>query len=154
MADNDEYVVNGLIFPPLLIDLIRAGKWKHPGDERLREIIPFLDDPVDFLSIEQMRRESRGSYLGDDAKNDFMREARGAKCDFPVELPWLDKDKSFFIAVNREIGADVAIALDYRSSTHDPRVLASDWRGRDGQYWREVTSTFSAFVDLLGIKPD
>ncbi len=40
----------------------------------------------------------------------------------------------FLIAVNRESGADVAIALDYRTSMTDPRVVASDWQGQEGTH--------------------
>jgi hypothetical protein len=43
-----------------------------------------------------------------------------------LELPWLDVDKAFFIAVAQYAGDDTAVALDYRTSAFDPRVVASD----------------------------
>jgi hypothetical protein len=57
----DEYEVNGLQLPNLFIGFLREGLWRHPGDETLRRLIPFLREPVDFLTvIEAMRRESTG----------------------------------------------------------------------------------------------
>jgi hypothetical protein len=34
----------------------------------------------------------------------------------PSDLPWLDIEQAFNIAVNRRPGDDVAIALDYRTT--------------------------------------
>jgi hypothetical protein len=42
--------VNGLPLPELLVVLIRDPHWVHPGEARLREVIPFLVDSVDFLT--------------------------------------------------------------------------------------------------------
>jgi hypothetical protein len=38
--------VNGLLLPELLVVLIRDGHWVHPGEARLREVIPFLVAPT------------------------------------------------------------------------------------------------------------
>ena len=55
--------VNGLPLPELLVALIRDGHWVHLGDARLREVIPFLVDPVDFLCTpEAMASESTGTW--------------------------------------------------------------------------------------------
>jgi hypothetical protein len=148
---NDEFVVNGLPLPPLLVELMKHGKWQHPSDKVLREIIPFLLDPVDFLKVEYMCLESSGFLADDEFSSKWNHEVRGSQSTEPVELPWLDVDKAVTIAVNREIGADVGIALDYRTNMEDPRVVASEWRG-GGHYWREVTPTFSEFVARIGIK--
>ncbi len=52
-------VANGLPMPEHLVALIREGRWVHPGEARLREVIPFLVDPVDFLRTpEAMARET------------------------------------------------------------------------------------------------
>jgi hypothetical protein len=54
--------------------------------------------------------------------------------------------------VNRHLGDDVAVALDFRTSSADPRVVASDWSDADACcQWREVSSTFSGFVASLGL---
>jgi hypothetical protein len=62
----------------------------------------------------------------------------------PDDLPWLDVEQAFNIAVNRRLGDDVAIALDHRTDPSDPRVVGSDaWTSQhqtgQAQYaWREV----------------
>jgi hypothetical protein len=80
--------------------------------------------------------------------NDFTSTAGGGTISRP--LPWLDADLALFIAVNREIGADLGIALDYRTSSDDPRVVASDRRTGDHTcHWKEAFPTFSASVAAL-----
>jgi hypothetical protein len=138
--------------PELLVALIRQGRWVHPGDARLRELIPFLIDPVDFLvSSEAMARESSGHLADDPRLSTVFHLIRGGRAAEPVELPWLDADRAFFVAVNRWPGDDVGIALDYRTGADDPRVVAGDWGSGQGCVWREVAPTFSEFVRLLGL---
>jgi hypothetical protein len=144
--------VNGLPVPELLSVLIRKGQWVHPGDARLLEVIPFLVDPVVFLSTpKDMVGESSG-FLADDPSFSLVHHmARGSRATEPIELPWLDVERSFFVAVNRWPGDDTGIALDYRTDMLDPRVVAGDWGSGTGCVWREVSPTFSAFVRLLGV---
>jgi hypothetical protein len=93
-----------------------------------------------------MRFESQGQCVG----LPHFREYRSSESE-PRPLPWLDDDFALFIAINREAGADIGIALDYRTSPVDPRVVTSDWWSIDPTtcYWQEVTSTFSEFVRRL-----
>ena len=134
--------------PPLLGDLIVSGRWRQPPDTVIFAAVPFLREPVNFLlSQAHMRFESRGQCVG----LPHFREYRSSESE-PKPLPWLDDDLALFIAVNRQAGADIGIALDYRTSAIDPRVVASDWWSSDPTcHWREVTSTFSAFVTTLGL---
>lgn len=144
--------IKGLPLPALLLRLLESGGWRHPGDVVLGREIPFLQEPVDFLtSIEAMRRES-GTQLADDPTYAFFHLVRGSTRPAPVELPWLDVELSIFVAVNRELGADIGIALDYRTSRGDPRVVVSDWWSVPHQCcWREAAPTFSAFVMQIGL---
>jgi hypothetical protein len=146
--------IKGLPLPPLLLQLLNANAWKHPGDAVLAEKIPFLREPVDFLvSIERMRRESSTSLAEEPKTAAFFRMAFGSKQSAPVELPWLDVELSIFVAVNRELGADLAIALDYRTSREDPRVVASDfWSAPGVCLWQVAAPTFSDFVAQLGLR--
>jgi len=144
--------VNGWPLPELLIALIRDGHWVHPGDARLRELIPFMVDPVVFLSTpERMAFESVGRLADDPQLSALFQIARGCRVAEPVELPWLDADRSLFVAVCRWPGDDVGIALDYRTDALDPRVVVSDWGSGQACMWREVAPTFSGFVRLLGL---
>jgi hypothetical protein len=145
-------MVNGLPMPELLVGLIRQGRWVHPGDAQLRELIPFLLDPVDFLTSPKVMAWESSGHLADNPEDSAVfHTVRGSRVAEPVELPWLDADLSFFVAVNRQPGDDVAIALDYRTSMADPRVVASDWGTGQTHVWREVAPTFSGFVRLLGL---
>lgn len=146
-------LIKGLPLPPLLLALLERGAWRHPGDVFLGQVVPFLQEPVDFLlSVEEMELESRMQLAEDPGCSALFREVRGSAQAAPVMLPWLDADLAVIVAVNREPGADLAIALDYRTSVADPRVVASDWWSeRNRCLWREAAPSFSAFVELLGL---
>ncbi|MEV4253884.1 hypothetical protein AB0J52_12045 [Spirillospora sp. NPDC049652] len=146
--------IHGLVLPSLLVELLETGRWRHPGDGLLREIMPWFEDPLDFLAdYEAMRRSSRSMLAlltANEATAKAFRLRRGRTATGPVELPWLDADLAVLIAINRHAGDDVAIALDYRTSTSDPRVVASDIFTDPRQYaWRTVAPTFSAFAASL-----
>ena len=156
MQDRGEPVrVRGLVVPPLLRDLIRDGRWRHPGEAALDRAMPWFKDPLHFLdSVQAMERESNSlDFLTEDETSArLFRQARGTGQVSRVDLPWLDVDKAFLVAVNKHPGDDVAIALDYRTDSMDPRVVASDFWTEPGTCsWREVTSTFSALVGEFGL---
>jgi hypothetical protein len=151
---SDEFIINGLPLPPLLISLIQQGKWKHPGEDVLYTVIPFLKDRMDFMTPEQRRFETEGQLEIVDLpiQVPHMRQARGSKASKPLELPWLDVEKMIFLAIGQYRGDEEAIALDYRTSMTDPRVIATEYREREGFFWREVTPTFTEFVEQIGFK--
>jgi hypothetical protein len=149
-----KYEVRGLPLPPLLIALLEQKRWRHPGDELLQSLIPYLREPVDFLlSLEKIDFESdKLSWCDDHKLSQLFHITCGSRFSTPIHLPWLDIEKAFFIAVNRVPGDDIAIALDYRTDVYDPRVVASDLWSIPGRYvWQEVTPTFSQFVARLGL---
>jgi len=150
----EHYVVNGLQLPPLLIELLRQGRWQHPGDSAIREVIPFLRESVTFLkTVDAMRFQSNGLLFLADLPGiaSVFHEARGSKSAEPVCLPWLDVEMAVFVAVNQIPGDDLGIALDYRTGATAPRVVANDWGDGTGCVWREVAPSFSEFVRLLGL---
>jgi hypothetical protein len=144
--------------PPLLARLLDDGRWQHPGDAVLRRVAPFIVDPLDFLtSVEEIARESK-SVAHPEYVCEIYRERQGSQQVEPVELPWRDLDRSILVAVNRSIGADVAIALDFRTNAEDPRVIGTYWSDvgwRSGWIeesgWMEITPTFSQFLGEIGI---
>ncbi|MFI1584400.1 hypothetical protein [Embleya sp. NPDC020630] len=118
------------------------------------EVIPWFEDPLVFVSNpEQMEFESRSmDMFADDPRCAFFREARGSTATEPLELPWLDVEQAVLVAVNRNPGDDVALALDYRTEPADPRVVGSDfWTDPGLCRWRVVAPTFSAFAARLGL---
>ncbi len=138
--------------PGLLTELMKAGRWKQPADEAVKNAIPFLREPMRFLlDVDDMVQESTGFLADSPEMSELFHVYRGSK-GTERQLPWLDVDKALFIAVNRIEGADLGIVLDYRTSLEDPRVVASDWQsGNNTHHWKEVESRFSDFVRKLGI---
>jgi hypothetical protein len=149
--------VNGLELPAQLLELLSTGRWEHPGDQVLRDLMPWFESPLDFLtSIDWMRRESRSltQFADDPSLAQLFRETRGSNAIGPVNLPWIDVEQAVLIAVNRLPGDDVAMALDYRTDPANPRVVASDfWTNPRQCSWRVVTPTFSQLVQKLGLRP-
>ncbi|MGC5288182.1 hypothetical protein [Micromonospora sp. DT231] len=149
---NDRWQINGLPLPDPLIDLIESGRWRHPGDEVLRQLIPWLDDPLDFMTtIDELRLHNRLiAELGTDTL-EFFQIGRGSAAR-PIVMPWLDLDQAVFIAECRYAGDDIAVALDYRTNPADPRVLATALPAARHCSWRQVTPTFTQFVDALRLR--
>jgi hypothetical protein len=147
--------VRGLVLPGLLVQLLADGRWRHPGEEKLYEVMPWFEDPLIFLkNADHMASESRSldMFAADERSSELFRNVRGSDAVGPVELPWLDVELAVLIAVNKMPGDDVAIALDYRTDQADPRVVASDfWTDPSQCAWRTVSPTFSAFTSALGL---
>ncbi|WP_199848199.1 hypothetical protein [Streptomyces dysideae] len=100
--------------PARLTALLDAGQWRHPGDAELARLIPWFEDPLDFLThTEGMRRGSRAldMFADDPRSSELFRTVRGSGRRAPVELPWLDVEQAVLVAVNRMPGDDVALAL-------------------------------------------
>jgi hypothetical protein len=147
-------LVNGLPVPALLLRLIEEGRWTHPGDTMLRRAIPFLSDPMDWMSLDWMRSESSGHLADDPRMAELFHEYRGSRTTEKLDLPWRDVERSFLILVCRYAGDDTAVALDFRTSMTDPRVIATYFINEPtsgGVWWREAAPTFSELVRLLGL---
>ncbi|TQJ22477.1 hypothetical protein FBZ33_2730 [Micromonospora sp. A202] len=148
---NNDWQVNGLPLPGPLIRLLNSGRWRHPGDRALRQLIPWLDDPLDFMTtIDELCLHNRLIAQLDAGTMQFFQIRRGGAGQ-PIAMPWLDLDQAVFIAECRYAGDDIAVALDYRTSPIDPRVLATDTATLAQQHlsWRQVTPTLSQFIDAL-----
>jgi hypothetical protein len=141
--------VRGLPVPEQLTQMLSDGRWKHPGDEALHRVMPFMSDPLTFPdSLETMIRESR---LGIANGGEPLMIHRGSQFVGISELPWLDIERGFFVAFNKIPGDDVAVALDYRLDFSLPRVVASEYSDAGGYRWRVVANTFSDLVDELAL---
>lgn len=143
--------VRTLRLPQLLETMLEMGRWVHPGDDLMRAKVSFIRDPLEFQQRHEWMIQASAPLLGrglDESK--MFSEYRGSK--FPErDLPWLDVEKRLNIIVSREIGDDTCIALDYRTGLHAPRVVGCDWIN-GGCVYREISPSFEAFVDLLGLQ--
>ncbi len=147
--------IRGMRFPPAFVELWSAGKWQQPDEVLIQSLIPWLQGPIEFIEVMRwMVMENSASLVDSPHFARGFREYRGSISPDKTDLPWLDVEKSLFIAVNRIPGDDLAIALDFRSSTENPRVVASYWCDEPGDYhveWRLVTETFSEFLTRLNM---
>jgi hypothetical protein len=146
-------VIRGrLPLPPLLKQLLAAGRWKHPGEDALRRIVPFIQDPLCFLTSHRSMLFESGPLMGpNETENALFCEYRGSA--MPArDLPWIDVEQTLFVIVNERPGDDVGIALDFRTGKANPRVVAGDWHSKDdgGLIYREVAPTFPDFAWSLG----
>ncbi len=59
-----------LPLPQLLVSIMDAGTWTHPGSDKLREVAPYIQDPLSVLpSLDSMLFNS-GPLMGStDAEN-------------------------------------------------------------------------------------
>jgi hypothetical protein len=131
----------------------------------MRRVLPWFEFPLDFLlTTELMERESASldREADDERGSRIFHVYRGSVTGGPVWGPWLDAELAFFIAINRDLGDDVAIALDYRNKPghppvkpETPAVVASDlWTYPGGGYlWRPVAPSFEDFAAMLEIPP-
>lgn len=142
--------VNELPIPMLLKELLSSGKWKHPGNKILKSVVPFFKEEVVFLeTVEQMEGESHN--LCEDL--DWFFEKDSDKDERANSLPYRDLKKSFLIAVCKSPGDDIAIALDFRTSLENPRVIGNNWHSKiKGCPWEEISPTFEEFVNRIKIK--
>lgn len=115
--------------------------------------MPWFEDPLMFMAdLHDMRFQNNAlDHIADDRSiSDLFRMARSSRSIHPIGLPWLDVDQAVLIAVNEHAGDDVALALDYRTDSADPRVVAADiWTDPSRYSWRVVTSTFTDLVRAL-----
>ena len=140
-----------LPLPSFLVQLIETGRWKHPGDEVLRVKVPFVRDPLVFLESKESMLLNSGPLMGkSDSENELFSEYRGS-AHKERDLPWIDVEKSIFIAVNKIPGDDVGIALDYRPGIQCPRVVCGDWHSGNGCVYHEIAPSIEAFAENLGL---
>ena len=145
--------IRGMQFPPYFQELWISGKWRQPEDQLIRTLIPWLQGPIEFIeNMRWLRLENRGRLADTEFSRKLFQEYHGKSAVNHPDLPWLDVDASLMIAVNKIPGDDLGIAIDFRTSLDDPRVVASLWCTEPHRVeWRLVSKTFSGFVESLQI---
>jgi hypothetical protein len=132
--------------------MLRDDQWKHPGHDVMAEKVPFIHDPLEFLSsIDSMLFNSGPLMDPRKAEDERFSEYRGSQIPFR-DLPWIDVEKTVFIIINERIGDDVGIALDYRTGNDWPRIVGGDWHSGSGIIYREIAPSFDVFVELIGLQ--
>jgi hypothetical protein len=151
MCDKNSTACQHLPLPQLLIELVRQNRWRHLGDNKMREVVPFIQDPLVFPDcIESMFANSRALMSDDQDEDETFSEYRGSKVS-ERDLPWIDVERMVFIIYNKWPGDDVGIGLDYRTGTEKPRIVGGDWHAGSGLIYREISTTFDEFAGRLGL---
>ena len=141
--------------PQTLLKLIEDGTWVQPSDEKIEQIAPcFRGEELDFcLTKESIIHNSNHELVNGEVIDNYFREYTGSKHNPENSSKWRDVEKSIVIAVNRHPGDDIAIALDYRQSKDDPKVIGSDWTDdENGIQWKIISNTMTQFLEKLGHK--
>lgn len=131
MAARDLSVGNFTV-PLELVEIMERGRWLPPAERVLREV--FGDDPDDahFYDFTSMVRQ-----------NELFHAMAPADYTTLVGADDTDIDPGWCVVIG-DLGADMPIALDYRSDQGDPRVI---YLGLGG--WREVAPSFGVLAQLL-----
>lgn len=145
MKSNLNELVNGLPLPSALIEAIQSGRWVTPSLLKLEAVFPLAVDDAEpvlhpaFFDLDGIQRENDGwseetlpSYLGDK--------------DDKVQPGDIDPSQSVVIA---DLGPDRLIALDYRVSEENPRVVYLT--GNQRPRWVEAAPDVESLLCLLGL---
>ena len=140
-----------LQLPPLLLEMMDDGRWKHPGTDAMMQIAPFIRGELQFRASQYLIPTGECLMGPEEHENRIFHEYRGSKIAETRDLPWIDVEKSALIAINQIPGDDVALALDYRTSMTAPRVIGTEWiDGPDGGcFWREVAPSFAELARMI-----
>ncbi len=143
-----------LVLPDTLTDMIKSGRWNHPGDEVLLSCIPFIRDPLVFLNSKESMLFESGPLMGSEVmESEMFSEYRGSVIK-QRDLPWVDVEQLIAIICCEYPGDDVMVALDYRTGMNSPRVVGNDWHSRRGCIYHEISPSFDSFVELIGLNSD
>ena len=137
--------INGHVLPSGLLNMIRDGRWRCPEDQsKIDALFPEREEFYPY-SFETMERETKGLC----GQSEVMWLGLADATNPPGDI---DPQQAVLIA-DLGIGYDQAIALDYRVTTEDPRVLTLHWR-RDSNRWIEIAHNFEEFAKLIGLQEE
>jgi hypothetical protein len=129
--------VGGLELPGDLLEAIGGGRWKAPKDvDRIKDIFGDEPDWPQFYDLASITRQ-----------NQFFQNRSLVELDedVPGSSRGLGVDPALAVLIG-DLGADMPIALDYRPSRNNPRVI---YLADDG--WREVAPDFEMLCRRLGL---
>ena len=131
--------IHGLPLPPALIAAMTTGRWRTPSSPALRVLFP--EEPLHpcFYAPGHIQFENKDwpalavspSYLGLPS----------------THRPPGDIDPKRAILIG-DLTVDKPIALDYRQSMTDPRVV---YLADPPLNWVEIAPSISVFLDALGL---
>lgn len=129
--------VGGLALPRALLEVIGGNRWNPPEDvDLIRDVFGDEPDWPQFYDLATMKRQNQ--FFQNVSAAELEEDIRGSRRG-------LDVDPVLAVLIG-SLGADMPIALDYRPSRNNPRVI---YLAGDG--WREVAPDFGALCQRLGL---
>jgi hypothetical protein len=139
--------INGLPLPSHLIALVEAGRWKRPKDlsrvHRLFPAEPGVRLEVSLYALDYMPFENK--HWLDQTYPSFLGVP-----DLDRPPGDIDPKRSVLIG-DLGPGTDQPIALDYRASMDNPRVLTLDYSSGHETRWIEIAPEIQTFAELMGL---
>lgn len=136
--------------PEEILKLIQQGKWKAKSNCPLQSELKDNYGWCGLIDLSQGPDFSDGGILEvskNVAKDIYGVYLTGEFIDND-KLDHLDGDKCIMIACNYD---EEAICLDFRFSSEEPRIMASDYSKNLGR-WVEIAHTIDELIEKLGIK--
>ena len=139
-----------LNIPNALKTLLENGFWPQNSTEAVRQNLKCL---VEKRLIHRIASDEEDIYFLPPpfytvkevmvSESTFWAHPQSAVHEIDPELTLLIGDFG--------LGSDALLALDYRHSSLEPKVIRLQW-SRSGNHWVEVAQNFDAFVTMLEIK--
>lgn len=136
--------INGLPLPRDLLDLIAAGRWRCPAD--LSGVNRLFPDRGEFTlySLDYMPFENSGWI--------HQRTPYFLGAPDPYHAPGDIDPRCSILIGDLGIGYDQPIALDYRHSLDEPRVLTLQWLPDDqASRWIGIAPDIGTFAAMVGL---
>ncbi|MEU8326479.1 hypothetical protein AB0C33_49635 [Nonomuraea sp. NPDC048881] len=134
---RDDLTIGGLLVPPALTSLIRAGGWVPPRRRQtLLEVFGDEPEQPSFYDLPDLARQNASWQRRD------VEEVFGV----PIEGESLGIEPSLSILI-ADLGIDMPIALDYRDTAGPPPVLYLTFSPE--ARWIKVASGIEALIGVL-----
>lgn len=142
-------VVEGLTIPPLLDELLAAGRWPRDQTEAARN----------FVAKDRCRELRRIHLWPPPFRTYAAFAARGWDDFFKTNAAVHELVPQFAVEIaDWGPGGDSPIVLDFQFDRTQPRVIHLRWSNGTDQgerysnnYWEEFSPDFASFVELLGL---
>ncbi len=142
--------VNELELPQIILDLIKAGRWKMPSDDALlRSLFQDFGNPCEFsgptLYLTPRMQSETSNWINLSKQVSVLRGTPD-----PQKSPGdIEPSKTVLIG-DIGVGWDAPFALDYRSCGVNPSVVHYVWSDdRQRNRWIQVAPTIKSFVGTL-----
>jgi hypothetical protein len=131
MSVSNTVVVNGHSVPQKIISLIQRNQWTFPREATSLQQL-FTDELLSnatLYTLDVMRSKNENALTSPSEK---LRQSIG-----------LDLKSSILIG---DLGPDMFLSLDYRTSANDPRVV---YLPSNAQAWVQIAPDVDSFLDAL-----